>query len=138
MSTATVKVRLRTPHSEQVGFLHSLAKRKMIRAGRRSGKTTGAAIKAVQEFLAGRRVLYATPTQEQVERFWFEVKSALQEPLDGGAFRKNETTHIIERDGLARPLGHSAKSKNSHGGQCIRGTVSGPFNRRPRAPGSCV
>ena len=97
MSTATVKVRLRTPHARQLEFIQSPAPRKVIRAGRRSGKTTGIAILAVRAFLDGRRVLYATPTQEQVERFWFEVKNALDELIRTVAFYKNETTHIIER-----------------------------------------
>ncbi len=89
-------VRLRNPHEKQRNFIESPAKRKVIRAGRRGGKTSGAAILAIKSFLAGRRILYATPTQEQVDRFWQECKRALQEPIDTGVFYKNETRHIIE------------------------------------------
>lgn len=69
----------------------------MIRAGRRGGKTVGIAIFAVKRFLAGARVLYAAPTQDQIDRFWYEVKAALQDGIDRKILDKNETKHIIER-----------------------------------------
>lgn len=100
VSANAPKVRLRRPHAKQKRFLRSKAKRKVIRAGRRGGKTTGIAILAVEYFLAGKRVLYGAPTQDQVDAFWFEVKKALAEPIDAGYFRKNETKHTIERPGL--------------------------------------
>lgn len=90
-------VNLRTPHSKQVPFLDSKAPRKVIRAGRRGGKTVGIAILAVRAFLQGCRVLYATPTQDQIERFWFEIKRALEAQVDAGRLVKNETKHTIER-----------------------------------------
>jgi predicted phage terminase large subunit-like protein len=88
---------LRTPHDEQRRFIDSPSKRKVIRAGRRGGKTVGVAILAVRAFLANRRVLYATPTQEQIVRFWFEIKLALTGAIEGGNVVKNETWHFIER-----------------------------------------
>lgn len=93
------KVRIPRPHAKQLEFLSSACKRKIIRAGRRGGKTTGVAIYAVQKFLDGRRVLYAAPTQEQVDRFWFLVTQALEQPVDAGVYYKNETKHLIERGG---------------------------------------
>jgi hypothetical protein len=92
----TLKITLPTPHSKQVAFIESPAPRKIIRAGRRGGKTVGVSIYAVQKFLQGGRVLYAAPTQEQVDRFWVQVSRALQEPIDAKVFYKNETKHIIE------------------------------------------
>jgi hypothetical protein len=89
-------IRLKQPHAQQLRFLRSQAPRRVIRAGRRSGKTTGLAILAVEAFLAGHRVLYAVPVQEQIQRFWSEVTNALAEPLTAGIFRKNETWHSIE------------------------------------------
>ena len=71
------QVRLRTPHEAQRRFIDSSAPRKIIRAGRRGGKTTGITIDVVPRFLRGRRILYAAPTQEQVETFWWEIKRAL-------------------------------------------------------------
>lgn len=92
----TINVTLRKSHAHQARFIESTAKRKIIRAGRRGGKTTGIAILALQAFLDGRRVLYATPTQEQIDAFWFECKQALQPAIDAGVLYANETRHVIE------------------------------------------
>ena len=95
----------------------SQAKRKVIRAGRRGGKTVGVAIKAVLEFLAGKRVLYAVPTSDQLDRFWFEVKRALAEPLDAGLLYKNETEHIIEVPGTQNRI----RAKTAWNADTLRG-----------------
>jgi hypothetical protein len=94
-----VKVVTRTPHPKQRLFIDSPAKRKVIRAGRRGGKTTGIAIDAIEKFKEGRRVLYAAPTEDQVATFWFEIKQALNALCDAGVLYKNETSHIIEVPG---------------------------------------
>ncbi len=112
-----VGINIPKPHSvKQDEFVRCMAKRQVIKAGRRFGKTVGAAIKAVCYFLGicpsclgegclecdntgkvkPRRVLYAAPTAEQVSKFWFEVVSALQGGIDIGYFKKDETEHIIE------------------------------------------
>ena len=97
MAAATeYKVHLRRPHPKQAAFVDCAKPRLILRAGRRGGKTTGVATRAVKQFLAGRRILYAVPTQEQVDAFWFEVKRALAEPLDAGIYYKNESMHLIE------------------------------------------
>jgi terminase large subunit-like protein len=59
---------------------------------------------AVQQFLRGQRILYAVPTQEQVQRFWHEVTLALAAPIGLGLFVKNETLHTIERPGTEQRL----------------------------------
>lgn len=84
------------PHEHQREFINHPAKRKIIRAGRRGGKTVGMAILAIKAFLAGRRVLYATPTSDQIDRFWMEVTRALAEPIIAGVYYKNESKHVIE------------------------------------------
>lgn len=99
MAIAIPTVRLKRPHAKQAAFLASPKSRKIIKAGRRSGKTTGLAILAVQQFLAGGRVLYFSPTAEQIMRFWQEVSLALFEPIDAGVFRKNQTLHLIDLPG---------------------------------------
>lgn len=86
----------RIPHDKQILFINSPAKRKVIRAGRRGGKTVGIAQYAVEQFRAGKRILYAAPTKEQVATFWKEVSRALQIPIDAGILYKNETEHVIE------------------------------------------
>lgn len=90
---------LRVPHPKQISFIESKAKRKVIRAGRRGGKTVGAARIAADAFIAGRRILYATPTAEQVDAFWFEIKQAFHADIESGALYKNETAHILEVPG---------------------------------------
>lgn len=92
-------VHLPKPHPAQLRFIRSPAKRIMCRSGRRSGKTVGVAILAVEQFLAGRRILYATPTSEQISRFFTEVTRALQEPISQGLFTLNKTYHTVERPG---------------------------------------
>lgn len=62
-------IHLPRPHDKQRAFIDSKAKRKVIRAGRRGGKTVGVGIFAVEKFLSGKRILYAVPTSEQVDRF---------------------------------------------------------------------
>jgi hypothetical protein len=110
-------IRLKAPHEKQRIFLESTAKRKIICAGRRGGKTTGAAILAIQQFLRGRRVLYATPTAEQIGKFWAEVKAALAELIQAGIFRKSETDHLIELPGTSQCI----KAKTAWNADTLRG-----------------
>lgn len=112
-----VTVRLPTPHSKQSQFIDSTAKRIVVRAGRRGGKTVGVAIRAVKRFLAGKRVLYAAPTQEQIDRFWVSVVRALQEPIDAGVFHKNETRHTIELIGSEQRI----RAKTAWNADTLRG-----------------
>ena len=110
-------VRLPKPHCKQIEFLRSTAKRKVIRAGRRGGKTYGVSIYAVEKFLEGKRVLYATPTQEQVDRFWYLVCEALREPIEAGIFYKNETKHLIELAGTEQRI----RAKTAWNADTLRG-----------------
>src|SRR5262245_21726056 len=112
-----VTIHLKRPHAEQLRFMRSEAPRRVIRAGRRSGKTTGLAIYAVEEFLKGERVLFAAPTSEQFMRFWHEVTLALGEPIDAGVFRKNEALHLIERPGTEQRI----RAKTAWSADTLRG-----------------
>jgi hypothetical protein len=110
-------VHLPRPHTKQAAFISSTAKRKVIRAGRRGGKTVGISIYAVERFLAGKRVLYAAPTAEQVGRFWTTVVRALQGPIDAGVLRKNETEHVIELPGTEQRI----RAKTAWNADTLRG-----------------
>lgn len=110
-------VHLPTPHLKQAQFVDSTAKRIVVRAGRRGGKTVGMGIRAVKRFLAGKRVLYAAPTQEQIDRFWVSVTGALQEPIDAGVFHKNETRHIVELPGTEQRI----RAKTAWNADTLRG-----------------
>lgn len=113
----SVTVQLRIPHSRQLQFIDHAAKRKVIRAGRRSGKTTGIAIYALEQFLQGKRVLYASPTADQIMRFWFEITLACEEPIARGVYNKNETMHIIGVPGT----GNAIRAKTAWNAQTLRG-----------------
>jgi hypothetical protein len=110
-------INLPKPHSKQLAFIESPAKRKVIRAGRRGGKTVGIAVYAVQKFLEGKRVLYAAPTSEQIDRFWKEVTRALLEPIDAKVFKKNETDHTIELPGTEQRI----RAKTAWNADTLRG-----------------
>ena len=110
-------VTLPRPHEKQASFVDSQAKRIVVRAGRRGGKTVGVAIRAVKAFLSGKRVLYAAPTQEQIDRFWVSVVRALQEPIDAGIYHKNETRHIVEMLGTEQRI----RAKTAWNADTLRG-----------------
>jgi len=124
MTTATKErkytVKLRSPHTKQEEIRQSLAKRKIVRAGRRGGKTVIAATICVDKFLEGLRPLYATPTSDQLETWWFEVKRAMAEPIDAGIYKKNETEHTIEREGTKNRI----KGKTAWNADMLRGDYS--------------
>jgi hypothetical protein len=111
------EIHLPEPHAKQREFIDSPAKRKIIRAGRRGGKTVGMGIFAVEKFLSGRRVLYAVPTSEQVDRFWTTITRALYEPIKAGVFKKNETEHTIELPGTEQRI----RAKTAWNADTLRG-----------------
>ena len=71
----------------------------------------------MQEFLKGHRVLYAVPVQEQIQRWWSEVTTALAEPIAQGLFKKNETWHTIELPGTEQRL----RGKTAFNADTLRG-----------------
>lgn len=87
---------LPTPHAKQRDFIYSPAKRKVVVAGRRGGKTTGAALLASLGMLDGRRVLEAAPTQDQTEQFWEKCKRYFDSLIRTGAVYKNETRRLLK------------------------------------------
>ena len=97
----SARVYLTVPHNRQSEFVHSGSKRKMVRAGRRSGKTTGVGILAGKRFLEDARVLYAGPTADQLNAFWNAVKVMFAEAIDAGVYHINEAEHVLERPLLA-------------------------------------
>jgi len=110
-------IHLPKPHAKQQAFINSTAKRKVIRAGRRSGKTVGMSVCAVEKFLSGKRVLYAAPTAEQIDRFWTTVTRALDDPIRGKVFTKNETEHVVELPGTEQRI----RAKTAWNADTLRG-----------------
>ena len=115
--TKEITVHLREPHESQQKFIRSKAKRKIVKAGRRGGKTVGVGIEAVERFLDGRRVLYAAPTSEQTDRFWFEVTKSLLPAIEEGIYKKNETERFIEKPGTENRI----KAKTAWNANTLRG-----------------
>lgn len=104
-------------HPKQEAFVASTSKRIVVRAGRRGGKTVGVGIRAVRRFMQKRRVLYAAPTQEQIDRFWVTVCRMLQPSIDSGAVYKNETRHLLEIPGTERRI----RAKTAWNADTLRG-----------------
>ena len=94
--TANLRVVLRSPTDSQLKFLRSQSKRKIVKAGRRFGKTVASAIWNVEQFCDGHRCLYAVPVSDQLEAFWKEITTALAQGITDGILVKNETEHLIE------------------------------------------
>ena len=89
-------VNLPLPHEKQLSFMRSPAKRKVVCAGRRGGKTTGMVSLAVETMLRGKRVLEAAPTSDQTNVFWTGCKRALADLVSAGVVYKNETERVLE------------------------------------------
>jgi len=105
-------------HPKQFEMVRSQYKRKIVRAGRRFGKTVAAALLAVEAFgKYGKRVLYATPTADQIKKFWFEVSLACAELIDAGLLKKNESEHFIEIPGTEQRI----RAKTAWNADTLRG-----------------
>lgn len=120
-----IEVKLPIPHSYQVQYIdyvmdclkRGVGGRAIVRAGRRGGKTVGAAEVGVEAFAEGYRVLYTAPTAEQVGAFWFETKLALADVVATGAFKLNESENYIERLGTEQRI----KAKTAWNADSLRG-----------------
>lgn len=110
-------ITLRKLHPKQELIKASTAKRKIVRAGRRSGKTVYAADEAVEKFLDGKRILYGVPTTDQLQKFWFEVTSALAQPIEAGIYHVDKTMHTIERAGTENRI----RAKTCWNAETLRG-----------------
>ena len=112
-----VDLHLRKLFDKQQIIVDGMAKRTILHAGRRFGKTTLAADVATNDLIDKRRVLYAVPTQEQVEKFWFECKLNLAPLIDSGALYKHEGRHILEFPGTE----YRIRAKTAWNADTLRG-----------------
>ena len=117
METTVLKIRLPKPHPMQAAIRASSAKRNVICAGRRAGKTTLAAMVGVERALAGRRVLFASPTQEQADAFWDKCKDWLGDALTYGVIQKNENRRLLS----GFPQGGRIRAKTAWDADTLRG-----------------
>lgn len=120
-----IGIELPIPFSHQIEFIDfvvdclrkGIGGRGVVRAGRRGGKTVGAAEVAVEAFVAGFRVLYTAPTDEQKAKFWFEMKLALSEAVREKIYRLNEAEDYIEKVGTENRI----KAKTAWNADTMRG-----------------
>lgn len=120
MATATSReltIKLPEPHVKQVEISASPAKRVVVNAGRRAGKTTLAASVSVEKMLAGRRVLLASTTQDQADAFWDKCREWLHETTEAGIVEKNEQRRIL----TFPPSGGRIKVKTASDADTLRG-----------------
>jgi hypothetical protein len=105
------------PHTKQREIVANKARRVVICSGRRSGKTTLAAIVACEKLRDGRRVLLASTTQEQADAFWDKCKAWLHALVDAGIVIKNEQRRILTMPGT----GGRIKVKTASDADTLRG-----------------
>lgn len=110
-------VYIKRPHRIQEEIWNSNARRKVVRAGRRGGKTVIAATICIDKFVNGARPLYAAPTSDQLDTWWFEVKTALAIPIKAGYYKKNEIEHSVEREGTKNRI----RGKTAWNADSLRG-----------------
>lgn len=95
MKTHDIEINLPVYHGAQRRIIKSKAKRKVICAGRRGGKTTLVASESAYKFLCGERVIYATPVAKQLKDYWGMVKKFLRPLIQAELLYVNETSKMI-------------------------------------------
>jgi hypothetical protein len=113
---AELRPALPAPYDRQREIRASSARRKVICTGRRAGKTTLAAIVAIEKAIEGRRILFAAPTDDQITTFWDICKRALAGATDAGRIYKNETRRVLEF-----PNGARIRGKTAYNAETLRG-----------------
>lgn len=88
-------INLPLPHGKQRDILRSPAKRKVVCAGRRAGKTTLAARLACKQLFSGRHILLSSPSQQQADAFWDKTKEWLAPVIQARLVEKNEQRRIL-------------------------------------------
>jgi len=114
--TREILIPIPVAHEKQRAFISSAAKRKVIVAGRRGGKTTGVAMLSAERFPVGRRILYAAPTAEQTDAYWARIKDYLRYVIEDGIAKKWEGDRIVEL-----PNGGRIKAKTAWNADTLRG-----------------
>ena len=78
------------------------------------------AMLAVQGLQDGKRVFYAGPTADQTDRFWYAVRSYLDNDIQAGRLYKSETKRIIEEFNVDENAPR-IKCKTAHDADTLRG-----------------
>lgn len=108
---------LPTPYDLQREIIEHPAKRKVVCAGRRVGKTILAAIMAVNGMMDSKRVLLSSTSQDQADVFWEYIIDWLS-PLIGHDLYKNEVKRIVKYKGGQIHVKTGRHPDALRGGQC--------------------
>lgn len=92
----TVELTLPRLYPLQREIMDSPAKRKVVCAGRRGGKTILAAYMAIDALLHGKRVLLSSTSQDQADVFWEYIVDWLAPLLTTPHLYKNEVKRIVK------------------------------------------
>lgn len=96
--TSGQQLLLPTPYGLQQDIINHPAKRKVVCAGRRAGKTVLAAYMAVSALLKAQRVLLSSTSQDQADVFWEYITDWLAPLINNGLY-KNEVKRIVKYAG---------------------------------------
>ena len=94
-----LRVSIPPPHARQAEIENCPAKRIVIPAGRRAGKTTMAARKAISVAKLNKRALYTAPISTQTDRFWELCTDWLSDAIHCGIIHENKTKRILSFPG---------------------------------------
>lgn len=100
-ATDTHRVVIPRPHARQSRLVWSKAKRILGCIGRRGGKTEGAEIRSARQIAAAIeggyewRILYATPSSDQLTHYWEGVSSIYEPLIDAGVMYRNRSRHEL-------------------------------------------
>ncbi len=115
-----INIQLPNLHGEQTAIKESPARRKVICAGRRGGKTTLAAIESVERLFDGQRILLCSATQDQADAFWNKVTVWCQEAITHDVLKRNESRRIL----TCAKSGGQIRVKTASNPDALRGDYS--------------
>ena len=101
----THRIRFPAPHPKQREIEACQARRVVVCAGRRFGKTTMLARLAAKAACKGRRVLYLSPIMSQSDAFWERLRGWLGPAIAAGDIQVNETLRrmtFLSSEGVIR------------------------------------
>ena len=106
--TRLLTIQLPPPHAKQAEIEACKAKRIVIPAGRRAGKTTMAARKAIKVAQSKKRALYTAPITAQTDRFWELCTDWLGDAIHAGLIHENKTKRVLSFPGGGKIVARTA------------------------------
>jgi len=101
MPEQIIPIHLPRLFDKQLEIANHPAKRKVINAGRRGGKTTLAACIAIEGLLAGKVVMYVAPKSKQTDAFWQKCQKYVREAIQAGVIERNKSNRTLKlNDGV--------------------------------------